>query len=52
VLANTSASLPQLKAYESSPTKHEVWQRFQGYTRLIVLGGGGPPAGVAAKPTA
>ncbi|MFD2718212.1 hypothetical protein ACFST9_05770 [Hymenobacter monticola] len=31
----------QLKAYENSPTKHEVWLRFQGYTKLIVLGGGG-----------
>ncbi|MDQ2793634.1 MAG: hypothetical protein M3Y12_06450 [Bacteroidota bacterium] len=42
----------QLKAYESSPTKHEVWQRFQGYTKLIVLGGGGPKGGVAGQPAA
>ena len=39
----------QLKLYENSPTKHEVWLRFQGYTRLIVLGGGGPPDGADAK---
>ena len=38
----------QLKPYQHSPTKHEVWLRFQGYTRLIVLGQGGPKA--AAKP--
>lgn len=42
----------QLKPYQSSPTKHEVWLRFQGYTRLIVLGGGGPKGDVAAKPAA
>jgi hypothetical protein len=39
----------QLKAYENSPTKHEVWLRFQGYTRLIVLGGGGPQGEAEAK---
>ncbi|WP_035562037.1 hypothetical protein [Hymenobacter sp. IS2118] len=40
----------QLSAYQNSPTKHEVWLRFQGYTKLIILGGakGGP----AAKPAA
>ena len=32
----------QLKPYQSSPTKHEVWLRFQGYTKLIILGQGGP----------
>jgi len=32
----------QLKPYQSSPTKHAVWLRFQGYTKLIVLGQGGP----------
>ena len=42
----------QLKPYRSSPTKHAVWQRFQGYTRLIILGGGGPKGGPAAKPAA
>ncbi|WP_460609991.1 hypothetical protein [Hymenobacter terrigena] len=42
----------QLKAYESSPTKHDVWLRFQGYTKLIVLGGGGPKGDVAPKPAA
>ena len=42
----------QLKPYQSSPTKHEVWQRFQGYTKLIILGGGGPTGGPAAKPAA
>ena len=42
----------QLKPYESSPTKHEVWLRFQGYTKLIILGGGGPKGGAAAKPAA
>ena len=40
----------QLKPYQNSPTKHEVWQRFQGYTKLIILGGGGPKGGPAAKP--
>ena len=39
----------QLKAYENSPTKHEVWLRFQGYTRLIVLGGGGGKGAAEAK---
>jgi hypothetical protein len=39
----------QLKPYENSPTKHAVWLRFQGYTRLIVLGGGGPPDEADAK---
>ena len=39
----------QLKPYQSSPTKHEVWLRFQGYTKLIVLGQGGPKSPVAAK---
>ena len=32
----------QLRAYQSSPTKHDVWLRFQGYTKVIVLGQGGP----------
>ena len=39
----------QLKPYQSSPTKHEVWERFQGYTRLIILGGGGPKGDAPAK---
>ena len=39
----------QLKPYQSSPTKHEVWLRFQGYTKLIVLGGGGPKGDPAKK---
>ena len=39
----------QLKPYQSSPTKHEVWERFQGYTRLIILGGGGPKGEAPAK---
>ena len=38
----------QLKPYQSSPTKHEVWLRFQGYTRLIILGGGGPQGSTEA----
>ena len=42
----------QLKAYEKSPAKHEVWQRFQGYTKLIILGGGGPKGGKETKPAA
>ena len=42
----------QLKPYQSSPTKHEVWLRFQGYTRLIILGGGGPKGAAAAKQAA
>ena len=37
----------QLKPYQSSATKHEVWERFQGYTRLIVLSGGGPKGDAA-----
>ena len=37
----------QLKPYENSPTKHAVWERFQGYTKLIVLGGGGPKGDTA-----
>ena len=39
----------QLKPYQSSPTKHEVWLRFQGYTKLIVLGGGGAKGDAEAK---
>ncbi|MDO7854757.1 hypothetical protein [Hymenobacter convexus] len=34
----------QLRPYQSSPTKHAVWLRFRGYTKLIVLSGGGVPA--------
>ena len=32
-----------------SPTKHEVWLRFQGYTKLIVLGQGGPKGDTPTK---
>ncbi|WP_210516644.1 hypothetical protein [Hymenobacter terricola] len=39
----------QLKAYENSPTKHNVWLRFQGYTKLILLGQGSPKADPKAK---
>ena len=39
-----------LKPYETSATKHEDWERFQGYTILIVLGGGGPKGDTPAKP--
>ena len=42
----------QLKPYQSSPTEHEVWLRFQGYTKVIVLGGGGPKGDTAGKPAA
>ena len=42
----------QLKPYQSSPTKHDVWLRFQGYTKLIILGGGGPKGDTAGKPAA
>jgi hypothetical protein len=42
----------QLRAYENSPTKHEVWLRFQGYPKLIILGGGGFTGDPAAKPAA
>lgn len=42
----------QLRPYQSSPTKHEVWERFQGYTRVIVLGQGGPQPGAPVKPAA
>jgi len=40
----------QLKPYQSSPTKHAVWQRFQGYTKLIILGGGGPHGTTSTQP--
>lgn len=40
----------QLKPYQSSPTKHEVWERFQGYTKLIILGQGGPNRATPTKP--
>ena len=39
----------QLKPYQSSPTRHEVWLRFQDYTRLIILGGGGPKGSLEDK---
>ena len=39
----------QLRPYQSSATKHDVWLRFQGYTKVIVLGGGGPKGDAAAK---
>lgn len=42
----------QLKPYQSSPTKHEVWLRFQGYTKLIVLGQGGPKSVSTPPPAA
>ncbi len=42
----------QLKPYQNSPAKHDVWLRFQGYTKLIILGGGGPQGGPAPKPAA
>ena len=42
----------QLKPYQSSPTKHEVWLRFQGYTKLIVLGQGGPKSVPTPPPAA
>ena len=42
----------QLRPYQSSPAKHEVWLRFQGYTRVIVLGQGGPQSDVAGKAAA
>ena len=40
----TLALFPQRKAYEKSPTQPAVWRRFQGYTRLLVLGKSGAPA--------
>ena len=39
-----------LRPYKNSPAKHEVWLRFQGYTRVIELGGGGGPAAKPAQP--
>ncbi|MBF9222788.1 hypothetical protein [Hymenobacter ruricola] len=39
----------QLRPYQKSPTKHDVWLRFQGYTKLIILGGGGPKDDPDAK---
>ena len=40
----------QLKPYQNSPTKHAVWERFQGYTKLIILGGGGSKGDTPAQP--
>ncbi|WP_310396592.1 hypothetical protein [Hymenobacter sp.] len=42
----------QLRPYQNSPAKHEVWLRFQGYTKLIVLGQRGPQGSVDTKPVA
>ena len=42
----------QLKPYQSLLTKHEVWLQFQGYTKLVVLGQGGPKGTAAAKQAA
>ena len=42
----------QLKPYENSPIKHAVWLRFQGYTKLIILGQSGPNEDPAPKPAA
>ena len=42
----------QLKPYQNSPTKHTVWLRFRGYTKLIILGQGGPKGTAAAKQAA
>jgi hypothetical protein len=39
----------QLRPYQKSATKHDVWLRFQGYTKVIVLGGGGPQGDPEAK---
>jgi hypothetical protein len=40
----------QLKGYQNSPSKHEVWLRFQGYSRLIIHAGGGPKGETPPKP--
>ena len=40
----------QLKPYQNSPAKHAVWLRFQGYTKLMVLGQGGPKGDTTTKP--
>ena len=50
--ARSSGNDEKLRPYKNSPTKHEVWERFQGYTKLIVLGGGGAKGGPATKPAA
>ncbi|WP_046247355.1 hypothetical protein [Hymenobacter terrenus] len=42
----------QFKPYQSSPTKHEVWLRFQGYTKVIILGKGGPKSSPKQPPQA
>ena len=42
----------QLRPYKNSPTKHDVWLRFQGYTRVIERGGGGAAAPAPAQPQA
>ena len=42
----------QLKPYQNSPAKHTVWLRFQGYTKLIILGQGGPKDAPAVKQAA
>lgn len=31
----------QLKGYKNSPTKHEVWQRFVSYSKVVPHNGGG-----------
>ncbi len=35
----------QLRSYQDAPAKHAVWLRFQGYTKLIVLGSSRPKGG-------
>ncbi|MCI1189507.1 hypothetical protein MON38_18955 [Hymenobacter sp. DH14] len=37
------------KPSKTSPTKHEVWPRFWGCPRLIILGGGSPKDAPDAK---
>lgn len=41
----------QLKAYKNSPTKHDVWLRFVGYTMIVDRSGGGGAKGATPTPT-
>ena len=52
LLRRNADLIKQLRPYKNAPAKHDVWLRFQGYTRVIELGGGGPQGDVAAQPAA
>ena len=56
LLARNTALLKQirvqLKPYQYAPAKQAVWLRFQGYTKLIVLGQRGPKDDPPTPPAA